>query len=827
MEMGSDAGTSEIVELKDEFDLVHHFNQPNLLRIKLKVGERDRKSHVCPVEDNIDRFIEAIDLRTTPRVFKSSHPKGVDLLQKKVGLSQASGIGTSDSVTLKQALRKLCISQASEMAALKRSSKLLGLSSVSEAGKIQRLYASVVIETSKPGLSQVVKKPNLVETSLMPVKNATNSSKNATKRCNVDLSSKKVVSSSHNATLKPKLEMTRIKDVMSPGSAKAENDSSFTVKSRMKGINVETPISGHRTFAESSKHILSPRLIKPLFRDNRCSRRQGKQEPVSSPGCFSRSTEVDKVGSITPKPKMSCKNEYMSPTSCRMSPDVMFRNQNKDSGRSANFSLASSSGSKSVRIKMTESSKSEEKGQLSQCSKSGSSKSRGKGQLSQSSKSSVGDYGSSTIISDGSSQSSSSSHCNRPHMSMDVRWEAIRHVLVQQGSIGLKNFELLKRLGSGDIGTVYLAELNGTGCLFAMKVMDVDFLVSRKKMLRAQTEREILQMLDHPFLPTLYTHFTTDNLSCLVMEYCPDGDLHVLRQKQPGKSFPESAVRFYAAEVLLALEYLHMLGVVYRDLKPENILVREDGHIMLSDFDLSLRCSVSPMLLRSSSGAFEPMKKQSGPRAESSCAEPLCLQPSWVQASCFTPRLVSPNMKKTQKLKSDMADRVSPIPQLVVEPTDARSNSFVGTHEYLAPEIIRGDGHGSSVDWWTFGIFLYELLFGRTPFKGSGNEETLVNVANQSLKFPNSPAVSSHARDLIRGLLIKEPENRLGSIKGAAEIKQHLFFQGINWALIRCATPPETPRCYFPGTSLEMGSKKEGRCLNFSTNGEDIEFELF
>ncbi|XP_008801239.2 serine/threonine-protein kinase D6PK-like [Phoenix dactylifera] len=827
MEMGSDADTSEIIELKEEFDLVHHFNQPNLLHIKLKVGERDGKSHVFPVEDNINRFIEAIDLRTTPRVLKSSHPKGVDLLQKKVGLSQASGIGNSDSVTLKQALRKLCISQASEMAALKRSSKPLGLSSVSEAGKIQRLYASVVIEASKPGLSQEVEKTNLVETSLMPVKNTTNSSKNVTKRCNVDLSCKKVVSSSHNATSKPKLGKTRIKDVLSPGSAKAKNDSS-TVKSRIKEVNVETSVSGHQTFAESSKHIWSPHLIKPLFRDNGCSRRQVKQEPVSAPGSFSRSTEVNKIGSITPKPKLSCKNESISPTSCRRSPDVMFWNQNKDGGKSANFSLASSSGSRSVTIKMTESSKSKEKGQLSQCSKSGSSKSREKGQLSQSSKSgskgSIGNYGSSTIISDGSSQSSSSSHCNRPHMSMDVRWEAIRHVLVQQGSIGLKNFELLRRLGSGDIGTVYLAELNGSGCLFALKVMDVDFLASRKKMLRAQTEREILQMLDHPFLPTLYTHFTTENLSCLVMEYCPAGDLHVLRQKQPGKSFPESAVRFYAAEVLLALEYLHMLGVVYRDLKPENILVREDGHIMLSDFDLSLRCAVSPMILRSSSGAFEPVKKQSGPRAESGCTEPLCLQPSWVHASCFTPRLVSPNMKKTQKLKSDMADRASPIPQLVVEPTDARSNSFVGTHEYLAPEIIKADGHGSSVDWWTFGIFLFELLFGRTPFKGSGNEETLVNVVNQSLKFPKSPAVSFHARDLIRGLLIKEPENRLGSVKGAAEMKRHPFFEGINWALIRCATPPETPRCYFPGTSLEMGRKKEGRCLNF---GEDIEFELF
>lgn len=234
-----------------------------------------------------------------------------------------------------------------------------------------------------------------------------------------------------------------------------------------------------------------------------------------------------------------------------------------------------------------------------------------------------------------------------------------------------------------------------------------------------------------------------------------------------------------------------MLGVVYRDLKPENILVREDGHIMLSDFDLSLRCAVSPMLVKPSSPVTESAKKTSSSCTESSCIDPFCLQPSW-QVSCFTPRVLCA-ASKSHKIKSELAAQLGPLPQLVVEPTSARSNSFVGTHEYLAPEIIKGEGHGSSVDWWTFGIFLFELLYGKTPFKGSGNEDTLANVVSKGLKFPSSPMVSFHARDLIRGLLIKEPENRLGSVKGAAEIKQHSFFEGLNWALIRCAVPPELP----------------------------------
>lgn len=239
-----------------------------------------------------------------------------------------------------------------------------------------------------------------------------------------------------------------------------------------------------------------------------------------------------------------------------------------------------------------------------------------------------------------------------------------------------------------------------------------------------------------------------------------------------------------------------MLGIIYRDLKPENVLVRADGHIMLSDFDLSLRCAVSPTLVKSSTMDAESLKKNPVYCVQPACIEPSCIQPSCVlPTTCFSPRLFSSRSKKERKSRNnEMGNQVRPLPELVAEPTDARSMSFVGTHEYLAPEIIKGEGHGSAVDWWTFGIFLYELLVGRTPFKGSGNRATLFNVVGQPLRFPESPIVSFAARDLIKGLLVKEPQNRLAYKRGATEIKQHPFFDGVNWALIRCATPPEIPK---------------------------------
>lgn len=457
----------------------------------------------------------------------------------------------------------------------------------------------------------------------------------------------------------------------------------------------------------------------------------------------------------------------------------------------------------------------------------------------------------SSALSDGTQSSANvSGALNKPHKGNDLRWEAIQAVCAREGALGFDHFRLLKRLGCGDIGSVYLAELKGSNCYFAMKVMDKAALASRKKLLRAETEKEILQLLDHPFLPTLYTHFETDKFTCLVMEFCSGGDLHTLRQRQPGKHFSEQSARFYASEVLLGLEYLHMMGIIYRDLKPENVLVRDDGHIMLSDFDLSLQCMVSPTLVKSSSYSLDGSSKIFQYCVQPACVEPACLTPTCVApTTCFSPKLFSRRTKKNRKPKNENGKPMSALPELVAEPTSARSMSFVGTHEYLAPEIIRGEGHGSAVDWWTFGIFLYELMHGKTPFKGAGNRATLFNVVGQPLKFPELPSVSFGARDLIRGLLVKDPQHRLAYKRGATEIKQHPFFDGVNWALIRSVLPPDIPKPFdlspptgavsappvAPMTTAAAGSppppaasssstKTDGKISNSSDSYLDFEF---
>ncbi|KAG2630757.1 hypothetical protein PVAP13_3KG545000 [Panicum virgatum] len=304
-----------------------------------------------------------------------------------------------------------------------------------------------------------------------------------------------------------------------------------------------------------------------------------------------------------------------------------------------------------------------------------------------------------------------------------------------------------------------------------MKVVDRRVVARKKKLERAAAEKRILRALDHPFLPTLFADFdAAPHFSCVVMEFCPGGDLHSLRHHMPSRRFPLPSARFYAAEVLLALEYLHMMGIVYRDLKPENVLIRADGHIMLTDFDLSLESTSSPSLETADGG------EDDGCGASTS-------------VSCFPDHLFRRRRRHQQRLAA--AARA-----FVAEPVAARSCSFVGTHEYVAPEVARGGPHGAAVDWWALGVFLYELLHGRTPFAGADNASTLRNIARRPLAFPppsgGGPADAA-ARDLIAGLLAKDPARRLGSRRGAADVKAHPFFRGLNFALLRSSRPPFVP----------------------------------
>ncbi|XP_012876360.1 PREDICTED: ribosomal protein S6 kinase alpha-4 [Dipodomys ordii] len=282
--------------------------------------------------------------------------------------------------------------------------------------------------------------------------------------------------------------------------------------------------------------------------------------------------------------------------------------------------------------------------------------------------------------------------------------------------VSVENFELLKVLGTGAYGKVFLVRKAGghdAGKLYAMKVLRKAALVQRAKTQEhTRTERSVLELVRQaPFLVTLHYAFQTDAKLHLILDYVSGGEMFThLYQRQ---YFKEAEVRVYGGEIILALEHLHKLGIIYRDLKLENVLLDAEGHIVLTDFGLSKE--------------FLTEEKE-------------------------------------------------------------RTFSFCGTIEYMAPEIIRSKaGHGKAVDWWSLGILLFELLTGASPFTLEGERNTQAEVSRRILKCspPFPRRIGPVAQDLLKRLLCKDPQKRLGAgPQGAQEVKSHPFFQGLDWAAL-------------------------------------------
>jgi len=128
------------------------------------------------------------------------------------------------------------------------------------------------------------------------------------------------------------------------------------------------------------------------------------------------------------------------------------------------------------------------------------------------------------------------------------------------------------------------------------------------------------------------------------------------------------------------------------------------------------------------------------------------------------------------------------------------TNSFVGTEEYLAPEVIQGTGHNATVDWWTFGILIYEMLYGCTPFRGTTRDATFSSINKAKFLFPQHKrgGISKDCKDLLKTLLHRDPKKRLGSSGGAVDVKDHPFFKNVKWQLVRNQTPPIIPQLKHP-----------------------------
>ncbi|KAI5077965.1 hypothetical protein GOP47_0007789 [Adiantum capillus-veneris] len=301
----------------------------------------------------------------------------------------------------------------------------------------------------------------------------------------------------------------------------------------------------------------------------------------------------------------------------------------------------------------------------------------------------------------------------------------------------IDDFEIIKPISRGAFGRVCLAKKRTTGDLFAIKVLRKADMIRKNAVESILAERDILISTRNPFVVRFFYSFTCSENLYLVMEYLIGGDLYSLLRNVG--CLDETISQIYIAELVLALEYLHSLGVVHRDLKPDNLLIAHDGHLKLTDFGLS-----KVGLINSTDDLSRPCSSGN-------------LLPNGDTGTLQTGSMQSQLREKRQK------------------------HSAVGTPDYLAPEILLGTGHGNSADWWSTGIILFECLTGVPPFNAEHPQRIFENILNRKIPWPQVPEdMSANAKDLIDKLLIEDPNTRLGA-NGAAEVKRHPFFKNINW----------------------------------------------
>lgn len=334
-------------------------------------------------------------------------------------------------------------------------------------------------------------------------------------------------------------------------------------------------------------------------------------------------------------------------------------------------------------------------------------------------------------------------------------------------TVRVYDFDFFETLGKGSFGIVMRCRKKTTKKFYAMKIISKHDLLHacRHDLSMVDMEIRALAAIRHPFIVGMDYSFQNSHYAFIVMEIAMGGTLATVLQSYRKRLLKESHIRFYVAEIVEALHYLHGVGLVYQDLKLSNVLIDMDGHVKLADLG----------------GVADPS------------GEVICSKRSERLSDAWSPLSSPIDTSATITYKAEHLR--SPI----------RHRNVYGTRGYMAPEVLElltadyasCKGSAYMADWWSLGILTYVLLTGQRPFdipKGCPPEQELETVRAGQLSFPEF--ASPESIEFICSLLELDDTKRLGyGIDGMNDIMRHPFFESYNWPLVikKKTKPPLVP----------------------------------
>jgi 3-phosphoinositide dependent protein kinase-1 len=321
--------------------------------------------------------------------------------------------------------------------------------------------------------------------------------------------------------------------------------------------------------------------------------------------------------------------------------------------------------------------------------------------------------------------------------------------MAEKPKVSVSSFRFIEPVGRGSYGEVMRAEYKETGMEYAVKIVSKAKLKREDKTRYAHVEKNLLSRLRHPGIIRLCFAFHDQLNLYYVTEFCPGGELLNYINCYAGH-FSLTLAKFYTAEIVNILEYLHSNQIAHRDLKPENLLLTAEGHLKLIDFGTA----------------------------------------------------------------RDYRDEL----ETYDEHHMPRRSTFVGTAEYVSPEVLNDESSGLAVDLWALGCIVYQLIVGKPPFKAANEYLIFERIREGVVEYPTH--MHADAVDLVSKLLNTDPSQRLGagrpdSSNDYEALKRHPFFDGLDVNSVFCQSVPN-----FAMIDRAINDDLEVKLLNSYASGE-------